>query len=214
MPDAVKTRLYRSPLRAARAAATRGAVLDAARELFADRGYAATSVAEVARRAGVSVDTVYTAVGRKPQLLLAIHDLELAGGVDGVASPQRDYVAVVRAAPTARAKLEVYAAALADRLPRVVPLLESLQEAARTDPECAAVLESLERRRREMMGHLAHDLRAGGGLRRDLDDREVAHRLWMANSAAYYRLSTADGRSPQDYAALVLETWVATLLAD
>ncbi|HEX5812998.1 MAG TPA: TetR family transcriptional regulator, partial [Pseudonocardia sp.] len=50
MPDDVKPRRrYHAPQRAEQAAATRRAVLDAARELFTTRGYPATTVAEVAR---------------------------------------------------------------------------------------------------------------------------------------------------------------------
>ena len=56
--DAVKTRPYRSPRRAQQAAATRHAVLAAARDLFVAQGYAATTVAQIAERAGVAVDYV------------------------------------------------------------------------------------------------------------------------------------------------------------
>ncbi|MBD3781528.1 MAG: TetR/AcrR family transcriptional regulator [Micrococcales bacterium] len=214
MTDAVKPRRYRSPRRAAQAEATRRAVLDAARHLFTTQGYAGTAVGEVARRAGVSLDTVYASVGRKPELLLAVHDMALAGADEPVPSTERDYVAAVRAAPSARAKLEVYAAALGRRLPQVVPLAESLREAAATDAGCRRVWEALEERRAANMRVLAADLRAGGGVRPDLDDAEVAHRLWVGNSASYYRLATAGGRGPEDYVALVLDTWTRTLLAD
>ena len=96
MPEPVKTRTYRSPVRAEQAAATRRAVLVAARKLFTTTGYAATTVADVARLAGVSVDTVYTSVGRKPELLLAVHDMALGGGDEPVGAEGRDYVAAVR----------------------------------------------------------------------------------------------------------------------
>ena len=102
----------------------------------------------MARLAGVSVDTVYTSVGRKPELLLAVHDMALGGGDEPLRAQQRDYVAAVLAAPGARAKLETYAAALAERLPSVVPLAESLRVAADRDPACRAALEGLDERRR------------------------------------------------------------------
>ena len=117
MPHPVKTRAYRSTVRTEQAAATRRAVLTAARELFTTTGYAGTTVADIARLAGVSVDTVYTSVGRKPELLLAVHDMALGGGDEPVAAEGRDYVAAIRAADGARAKLEVYALALGERLP-------------------------------------------------------------------------------------------------
>lgn len=61
-------RRYHSPRRVEQAAATRGAVLDAAREMFIANGYTATTVAEIAGRARVSVDTVYaTRIGSTPK---------------------------------------------------------------------------------------------------------------------------------------------------
>ena len=53
-------------------------MLAAARELFVEGGSAATSVGDIARTAEVSVDTVYAAVGRKPQILLTVVDMVLA----------------------------------------------------------------------------------------------------------------------------------------
>ena len=213
MPHSVKTRPYRSLLRTEQAAATRRSVLSSARELFTTTGYAGTTVADIARLAGVSVDTVYTSVGRKPELLLAVHDMALGGGDEPVAAEGRDYVAAIRAAHGAREKLEVYAVALGERLPSVVPLAESLQVAAERDPACRAVLEGLDARRATNMVRMAVELRATGEVRRDITDEEVAHLLWATNSAAFYRLATSGGRGPGDYAAMVVDVWTRTLLA-
>ena len=65
---------YHSPRRAEQAIATRRAVLDAARELFIERGYAVTTVADIAHRARVAVDTVYAAVDRKSTRLNSSHE--------------------------------------------------------------------------------------------------------------------------------------------
>ena len=58
-------RRYDASRRREAAAHTRQAIMDAALELFTDRGYAATPMTAVAKRAGVALDTVYAAVGRK-----------------------------------------------------------------------------------------------------------------------------------------------------
>ena len=102
MPSPVKTRTYRSQRR--RGAGSVDPASGAARgaDLFVTRGYPETTVADVARRAKVSVDTLYASVGRKPQLLLAVHDMVLSSADEPVAAEQRDYVAAIRAA-TARA---------------------------------------------------------------------------------------------------------------
>ena len=63
---------YHSPRREQAAAATRAAILDAARELFAVQGYGRTTMGQIADAASVAANTIYTSVGGKPQLLLAI----------------------------------------------------------------------------------------------------------------------------------------------
>ena len=60
---------YHSERRQEQAAATRQAILDAARSLFVDRGYARTTVADIAAKAHVAVPTVYASVGPKPAIL-------------------------------------------------------------------------------------------------------------------------------------------------
>ena len=60
--------------RALQAQQTRRDIIDAARRLFAERGYSVTSVKDIAAEAGVSVQTIYDSVGRKPELLVALND--------------------------------------------------------------------------------------------------------------------------------------------
>src|SRR5690348_11713123 len=90
--DVKGRRRYSSAVRAEQAAATRRAVLTAARDLFANRGYAATSIAAIAARAGVAVDTVYAAAGRKPALLRDLVETSLSGTDQAVPAEERDYV--------------------------------------------------------------------------------------------------------------------------
>ncbi|MEJ7691007.1 MAG: helix-turn-helix domain-containing protein [Nocardioidaceae bacterium] len=72
-------------------------MLTSARDLFTRQGYADTTVAAVADRADVSVDTIYASVGRKPQLMLAVIDVVLGEENDPVPAEQRDYVRAIRA---------------------------------------------------------------------------------------------------------------------
>lgn len=212
VPDPVKSRRYVSPARRDQAASTRRAVLAAARVLFTTQGYAATSVADVARRAGISVDTVYASVGRKPQLLLAVHDMVLGSADEPVPAEERDYVRRIRAAPTAEEKIRQYAGALAGLLPQVVPLDLALREAGAREPECLRVRESISRRRRANMRLFAADLRATGRLRPDLTDEQVADLVWSMNSPDYFRLLADGGYTPAQYAEFVTDVWTRTLL--
>lgn len=67
-------RPYQSERRASGAALTRSDILQSALELFAADGYAVSTVPRIAARAGVSVATVYSAVGGKAQLFIALFD--------------------------------------------------------------------------------------------------------------------------------------------
>ena len=68
------TRQYKSSVRTAAAAVTRGRIVSAARELFARQGYGATSIQAIAGAAGVAVPTVYATFGNKRALLVAMLD--------------------------------------------------------------------------------------------------------------------------------------------
>src|SRR6266545_1846044 len=68
------SRAYRSERREHQARETRLAIVRAARELFAERGFTGAQLAEIAARVGVSVPTIYASVGRKPQLAMALID--------------------------------------------------------------------------------------------------------------------------------------------
>ena len=63
-----KKRAYNSSGRKAAAEATRHAILAAARSLFLKHGYAGATMPMIAAAAGIALDTVYAAVGKKPAL--------------------------------------------------------------------------------------------------------------------------------------------------
>jgi AcrR family transcriptional regulator len=209
----VKRRPYASVLRTQQAAATRTAVLASARRLFTTKGYAATSVSEVAADAGVSLDTVYASVGRKPRLLLAVIDMILGSSEQPISAEDRDYVKAVRAAPTARQKIATYTQALGRFMPRVAPLFGALREAAVTDPECTRLSQELASRRAVNMALFATELRATGELRGDLSDDQVADLIWTTNAPEFFELVAARGRTPGEYADLLADLWTRTLLA-
>src|SRR6476646_1710742 len=98
-------RTYSSPLRAQQAATTRQAVLDAARELFTAQGYGATTIDQIAARAGVSKPTVFTAVGNKQTLLSAVRDVAMAGDDAKVAVGDRPLAQRIRSEPDQRRAL-------------------------------------------------------------------------------------------------------------
>lgn len=204
--DPVNTpRRYHAPQRAEQAAATRRAVLAAARRLFIRRGYTATTVADIAAQADVAVDTVYAAIGRKPVLLRELVEAALSGTDHAVPAVQRDYVARIRAAPTARAKLATYAGAVVAIQQRLAPVFLALRDAATTDSDCAKLWTEIGQRRGRNMRELAAELRATGELRDDLTNDQVADVIWSMNAAEYWVLLVRE----RGWSAPQVEAWLA-----
>ena len=137
-------------LRERKAQLTRDAILRAARRLFAERGYARTSVRDIAQAAGVSAQTVYDSVGAKQALVSALNDLidEEAGiaaivRTIGQTEDPRDLAAMPARVTGAAAEPEL-AAVLAEGqrrhvagARRIVGRLREL-DALATDPDSAA----------------------------------------------------------------------------
>src|SRR5260370_40977528 len=109
MPGPVKRR-YDATRRRQAADRTRAAILDAARTLFTERGYAATPMTAIADRAGVAVDTVYASAGRKPELARLLIETAISGTDHAIPARQRDYAHAIQAAPAAHTKIAIYPA--------------------------------------------------------------------------------------------------------
>lgn len=188
--------------------------MKAARELFTEQGYAATSISAIAARAGVAVDTVYAAAGRKPALLRELVETSLSGTDQAVPALQRDYVVRMRAATSAREKIEIYAAAVASIGVRLAPIHLALVEASVSDRDCAALRAEIDQRRANNMRLLAADLRTTGEVRPDLTDDEVADIVWSMN-ASEYRALLVDrcGWSAERFGAWLADAWTRLLLA-
>jgi len=206
-------RRYSSARRIEQASATRHSVIAAARVLFIERGYAATTVGEIAGRAGVAVDTVYASVGRKPALLREVVETAISGTDHAVPAEQRDYVKRLRQAATAQEKIKIYTQALAGIQPRLAPVYLALRDAGSTDPECAALWTEISQRRAANMRRFIVDLAATGELRKDRPAEELADVVWSMNGPEYWILLVAErGWTPQQFAAWLGDAWSLLLL--
>lgn len=209
-----QARGYHSPRREEQAAATRAAVLAAARELFVTQGYAKTTVAQIARGARVAVDTVYATVGRKPALLREVLETAISGSDVAVPADQRDYVRRVRAAATAREKITHYVTGLVQIQDRLAPVFLALRDAGATDPDSAALWQEIAQRRARNMRDFAADLRGTGELRPDLTDDDVADIVWSMNGPEYWVLLVGErGWSAERFGGYLIDAWTRLLLA-
>jgi len=212
MPGPVK-RHYDASRRRQGAARTRAAILDAARQLFTERGYAATPMTAIADRAGVALDTVYASVGRKPELARLLIETAISGTDQAIPAEQRDYVRAIRAAPDAGTKIATFAAAVAAIAPRLALVLGIIQQAAPTEPELARLWNQIAERRAANMRLFVADLATVAPLR--LDPGQAADIVWATNAAEMYQLLVGQrGWSPQRYERFLADTWRRLLLAE
>ncbi|SFL54790.1 TetR/AcrR family transcriptional regulator [Geodermatophilus ruber] len=141
-------RVYRSSLRAEQARRTRAAVLDGATRCFLAKGYAATTMKDVATEAGVSVQTVF-GQGSKASLLLACVDRAVVGDDEEVPFAQRELFVRLVAETDLAAKLAAVREMARVYVPLTVPMIRVFAEAATVDAEIAAAWTEYERRRFE-----------------------------------------------------------------
>src|SRR6476660_3115803 len=133
--DGVK-RAYDSRLRLERADATRLAIAAAAGRLFAERGYTATSIEEIAAAAGVGGATVFTSVGGKPELLKEAYRLAVRGPTNAnTPLGQQARSRSISAEPDPRKLLAGYAGVMVEVGRRLAPLYEAVRAAAHANPE-------------------------------------------------------------------------------
>jgi AcrR family transcriptional regulator len=205
-------RRYDTSRRREAAARTRKAILDAALDLFAGQGYAATPMTAIAERAGVALDTVYASVGRKPQLARLLIETAISGTSEAIPAGERDYVRAIQAAPDAETKIVIYASAMRMIAGRVAPVLGIIQQAGPAEPELAALWHEIAERRAANMRRFAADLAAVTTLRVDLD--EAADIVWATNAPELYQLLISQrGWSPERYEHFLADTWRRLLLA-
>lgn len=208
-------RSYDSEQRRAQSEATRQRILVTARALIIERGYRGATIAELARRAGVHVDTIYELVGRKPVILRELVERAISGTDRPLDPFERDYVQQITAEPDAGRKLDLYAAAMRRILARLAPLFLALRDASATDPEAAQVWSQISERRAANMRLLAADLLATGQLRDSLSIDEVADSIWATNSPDLHRLLVEDrGWSPDHYQDWLANSWRRLFLAE
>ena len=172
----------------ARTRLARRAVVDAARTLFLERGYQATTIDAISERADVPAPTVYRLFSSKLGILKALLDVSIAGDDEAVSLPQRPHVAALfdESDP---AKLVAgfveFAVAINVRSNDVYRILTS---AAASDPAAATMLAEYTPQRAQGQGRLARSLARAGALRTGLRERDAADLIHALMSPEMYRL--------------------------
>ena len=134
MSDSVKDK----PSRAEKTRLTRRRIVAAAADLFLDQGYGATTLDQVAARAGVAVQTVYFHFGNKATLLKEALDVAAVGDDEPVALLDRPWLEELTAEPDPVRVIELWTNGGREILERVAPLLAVVRGTVGTDPDLAA----------------------------------------------------------------------------
>lgn len=191
-------REYRSPQRQRSAAATRQAILDAAEELFVTTGYAATTVAAIAARADVALNTVYGSVGSKADVVLGLIG---RGKADPLIAST---LAEVEQCNRPEDAVGVLAHGVCQSFAKLLPIVSVMYGTA-ADPTIAKAVEETEAAYLENLNPLVKLLSQNGWLRPELSEADALDILWFYLGPAPLRSLASKGWSWEK-----IETWIAT----
>ncbi|MCU1453865.1 MAG: TetR family transcriptional regulator [Acidimicrobiales bacterium] len=196
--DVAGKRSYDAAKRKARAAverdATRRKVVEAARDLFASRGYVATTVQDIATEAGVALQSVYNAGGSKAELLHLAADLAVAGDHGDQKLVARPAIGDIGAEPDLRRQLAMFARFVATTIDRALPIFTAEREAAAVDPRAAAHLQEARSLRLETFRGIVRLLaldQADGVAATPAAVDELATTIWSIASPEVFLLQSA-----------------------
>lgn len=189
MNSASRRRAYDNRAREAQARATRRRVQAAALELFTESGYAGTTLAAVAQRAGASVQTVQKAFGTKAALARSVYDVTLAGDDEPVPMAQRPAFREMAAETDPHELLRKYAAIGHDLWSRVGTLLKIIcAGAASGDADLVELREKIARESRIASSAMVDRLIELGALRPGLSREHAVELHWWTMQPEQYVL--------------------------
>jgi AcrR family transcriptional regulator len=193
-------RPYHSPKRTQQAEYTQRRIVDAARSLFHEHGYATTSLSAIAERAEVSVETIYAIFGSKRSLLLVL--VEAARPTESLALPN-----LVRLRPVEQA------AVLAQQARSIYEqhweVIDVLRKASSAEPDAAAAWQEGDRLGRETQAPVIASWREQGVLKPGITPQAAADLLWALTGPDLYRLLVQECEWSHD----AYQAWLAQALA-
>jgi len=212
VPGDVKRRRYRSERRREQAEQTRERVLDAAGEVFQQRGYEGASIAAIASEARVSEETIYARFQNKRTLLGELVRRAVRGD-DPAPVPEQKGPRALAAATDQHEQLRLFAADIVLRLERAAPLVAIVAGASRSHPELAQLLARLHAERLKNLRVLVDALAANGPLR--LPNDEAVDTVWALTSPELHQLlSRVRGWTRRRYCDWLADSLAQLLLQD
>jgi TetR/AcrR family transcriptional regulator, regulator of autoinduction and epiphytic fitness len=210
MDGHVKVGPHDGVARQARTRRTRAAVVEAARALFVERGYAATTIEAISDLSDTPQATLYRLFSNKLGILKSVLDISVVGDDDAVAMLDRPQVRALLSDQDPKNQLAGFAALLGELLGRSAPVHRILADAARSDEGAASLLADVARQRQQGQQRIARSLARSHALRSGLRERDAADIIHALASPEVYGLLVFDrGWSGERY-----EKWLTAILAD
>ena len=199
MTESVKPRRrYRSERREIQAEATRIAILDAAQTLFATGGWGATTIAAIAKEAGVATETVYSRFGNKRAIVQALVVAAMRGGDPQTPFMEQAGRQVVHTQTDPRLMIDAFSQDICGVLTRVAPVLAVVRAAGETDGEMRELYLELHSARRRNLSRFISMLAGIRGLREGLDEQTATSHVWSLASPELFVLWTGAAKASPD----------------
>lgn len=192
----------------ARTRLARRAVVESARTLFLERGYAATTIEAISEHSDVPSATVYRLFSSKLGILKAVLDTSIAGDDQPLAVQERPDVASLFSEPDPHKLLAGFAGITTAINQRTNDVYRVLVSAAGSDPAAAELLTEIRQQRDRGQGRIARSLARAHALKPGLRERDAADLIHTLMAPEVYRLLVGDrGWTPERY-----QRWLATTL--
>ena len=213
MSESVKRKREPGTQRLEQARATRRRVIEHATTLFTGHGYAATKLDQIARAAGISVQTLYFHFGNKATVLKEVVDVLTVGDHDPVPLLDRPWTERLRDASDGPQALAIWVGNARAVFGRVAPIMKIVRDAAGSDPEMAAQWQTNMAQRHTAQRAVVQQLADKHILRPDLTVDRAADIVYCLISIEVYQLCTVDrGWTPTQWEQWIIGTLTSTIL--
>jgi AcrR family transcriptional regulator len=206
-------RAYNSSRRQEQSRQTRQQIADAARRMFAERGYARATIEAIAGEAGVAAETIYALFGSKSKILWHLMNISVGGDEESVRVIERpDPQAVLRETDQHK-QLQMFAHSITGILERAAPVMEIMRGAAEIEPEIADLYQRNNAERWQNMTMVAQSVAAHGPLRDGVEIEQAIAAIFTLTSGQVFLMLTGErGWSAEQYAEWLADSLIRLLL--
>ena len=213
MTDEKIPRAYHSKRRSQQAEETKSSILTAADALFRSFGWEKTSIAAIARKAGVSAETIYSVFGSKHALIKQLVVKTVRRDQPDIPLVEQQKPVAVFAALDQTEQISLFARDITDVLVRVAPLMEVVRTASAANPELAVLYSQLQSGRRENIARFVEALASNGPLRSPLDQKSATSNAWrLASPELFTLMAKTEGMDRGEYAGWLSQALQVLLL--